>query len=71
MLKTDKSKCTNNFLEPKTIKLGISSIPKTGRVNQPRVNGTEIGDSRLILTSTLFPNLDQVDISTTSLAETS
>jgi hypothetical protein len=40
-------------------------------VNQPRVNGTEIGDSRSILTSTLFPNLDQVDISTTSLVETS
>jgi hypothetical protein len=71
MLKTDKSKCTNNFQEPKTTKVGISSMSKTGRVNQPRENGTEIGASRLIQTSTSFPDLERVDMSTTSQEETS
>jgi len=70
MQKIDKSKCKIRLLAlSKYIKLGISSIPKTGRVNQRRVNGIETGASRSILTSTLFPDLEREDISITSQEE--
>jgi hypothetical protein len=55
MLRIEISTLEINNQEPdKTIRLGTSSIPKTGRVNQPRDNGIEIGASRSILTSTSF-----------------
>jgi len=72
MLKTDKFKCTSKMLVPKkSTKFGILSIPKTGRVNQPLVNGIEIGASLSTKTSISFPLLDKVDTLTTSQVETS
>jgi len=62
MLKTETSSCTNS--QVKSINNGTSSIPKTGRENQPRVNGIEIGASRLTLTSISFPDKVSVNIST-------
>jgi len=51
-LKTEISSCTNSMA--KFINNGILSTPRTGRVNQPPVNGTEIGASLSTRTSILF-----------------
>jgi hypothetical protein len=73
MLKIVKLKCHNLLQEvfQKTIKLGISSTSKTGRVNQRRENGIEIGASRSIPISISFPDLERVDTLTTSQEEIS
>jgi len=41
ILKIDKSRCKIKLKNSKIIKLGISSMSKTGRVNQKLENGTE------------------------------
>jgi hypothetical protein len=69
MLKTEISICTK-IMEENTNN-GISSTTKTGRENQPLVNGTETSVSKLTLISTLFLLLDKEDTSTTSQEETS
>jgi predicted SPOUT superfamily RNA methylase MTH1 len=69
MPKIEKSTWANNQEPYKNTNLGISSIPKTGRVNQPRDNGIEIGASRSILISSSFPDLERVDILITSQEE--
>jgi hypothetical protein len=52
MLKTETSTCQTSMEELNNN--GILSTPKTGRVNQPPVNGTEIGASLLTKTSISF-----------------
>jgi len=69
MLKTEISTCGNSKVVNNNN--GTSSIPKTGRENQPRVNGIEIGASRLTLTSTSFQLLEKADTLTIPLLETS
>ena len=69
MLKTEISTCLTSTEELNNN--GTSSTPRTGRVNQLPVNGTETGASLSTKTSTLFPLWDKEDTSTMSQEETS
>ena len=60
MLKTETSTCLTSMEELNNN--GTSSMPRTGRVNQPRDNGIETGASRSIPISISFPDLERVDI---------
>jgi hypothetical protein len=67
MLKTEISTCTNSM--ERNTNNGTLSIPRTGRVNQPLVNGTETGASLLTKTSILFLLWDKEDTLITSPEE--
>jgi hypothetical protein len=69
MLKTEISTCPTSTEELNNN--GTSSMSKTGRVNQPPVNGTETGASLSTRTSILFHLWDKEDMLTTSKEETS
>jgi hypothetical protein len=68
MLKTEISTCLTSTEELNNN--GISSMSRTGRVNQPPVNGIETGASLSTKISILFLLLDKVDILITSITET-
>ena len=67
MLKTETSTCGNSMVV--STNNGTSSTLKTGRVNQPPVNGTESSDSLLTKTSSLFHQEDKEDTLITSPEE--
>jgi hypothetical protein len=64
MLKTEISTSVNNKEAYKNIKLGNSSMSKTGRVNQKLVNGIETTVLKSTLTSILFQDYQSKDILT-------
>jgi len=68
MLKTEIFSCTSS--QVKNTNNGISSITRTGRVNQPPANGIEPSDLLSIKTSLLFQHFQRVD-TLTILVETS